>query len=77
MMLISPIIVIGFCLGVEGWGHLWATPTRLWCIKIDDDELACLITKEGGVRYIVLLCVIMTTSPQYDITIICKLLHLL
>jgi hypothetical protein len=22
MMLISPIIVIGFCLGVEDWGHL-------------------------------------------------------
>jgi hypothetical protein len=72
MMLISPIIVIGFCSGVEDWGHLWATPTTLWCFVKIDDELAWLITKEGEeVRYIVMLCVIMTTSSQCDYHLQC------
>jgi hypothetical protein len=44
----------------------------LWCFIKIDDELAWLITKEGEeVRYIVLLCVIMTTSSQYDYHLQC------
>jgi hypothetical protein len=62
-MLISPIIYIGCCSGVEDWEHLWATPTLLCCFIKIDDELAWLITKkERGVRHIFLLCVILMTS---------------
>jgi hypothetical protein len=63
IILISPIRFIGCCSGVEDWGHLWATPTLLCCFIKIDAELAWLIAKkDGGVRYIVLLCVIIMTS---------------